>query len=99
MTPQCDLRLSRLVAETASQTSLFERIAAGDGSAVRQCMDEYGGLVWSLARRFSSSAADAEDASQEIFLELWKSAARYDPAMGSERHSLRPLRGDVSLTA
>lgn len=47
-------------------------------------MDVYGGLVWSLARRFSRSAADAEDASQEIFLEIWKSAARYDPAQGSE---------------
>ena len=47
-------------------------------------MDAYGGLVWSLARRFSRSAADAEDATQEIFLEIWKSAARYDAAMGSE---------------
>jgi len=41
-------------------------------------------LVWSLARRWSNSAADAEDATQEIFLEIWKSAARYDPAMGSD---------------
>lgn len=47
-------------------------------------MDTYGGLVWSLARRFSRSAADAEDATQEIFLEIWKSAARYDATMGSE---------------
>jgi RNA polymerase sigma-70 factor (ECF subfamily) len=47
-------------------------------------MDAYGGLVWSLARRFCRSAADAEDATQEIFLEIWKSASRYDAAMGSE---------------
>lgn len=64
--------------------ALFERIAAGDAGAVRECMDQYGGLVWSLARRYSESAADAEDATQEIFLEIWKSAARYDPAMGKE---------------
>ena len=64
--------------------SVLERIAAGDESAVRECMDQYGGLVWTLARRFSESAADAEDASQEIFLEIWKSAARFDPARGSE---------------
>jgi RNA polymerase sigma-70 factor (ECF subfamily) len=63
---------------------LLERIAAGDAKAVRECMDVYGGLVWSLARRFSRSAADAEDATQEIFLEIWKSAARYDAKMGSE---------------
>lgn len=66
------------------EKSLFERIAAGDPSAVRECMDTYGGLVWSLARRYSDSAADAEDATQEIFLEIWKSAARYDPTMGKE---------------
>lgn len=47
-------------------------------------MDVFGGLVWSLARRMSSSAADAEDATQEIFLEIWKSAGRYDAALGSE---------------
>jgi RNA polymerase sigma-70 factor (ECF subfamily) len=64
--------------------SLLERIAAGDESAVRECMDQYGGLVWTLARRFSESAADAEDASQEIFLQIWKSAARFDAARGSE---------------
>lgn len=63
---------------------LLERIAAGDASAVKECMDAYGGLIWSLARRLSPSAADAEDATQEIFLEIWRSAARYDPKMGSE---------------
>jgi RNA polymerase sigma-70 factor (ECF subfamily) len=68
----------------AAPKSLLERIAAGDESAVRDCMDQYGGLVWTLARRFSESAADAEDASQEIFLEIWRSAARFDAARGTE---------------
>lgn len=63
---------------------LFERIAAGDATAVKDCMDVYGSLVWSLARRYTQSAADAEDATQEIFLELWKSASRYDRSMGKE---------------
>jgi RNA polymerase sigma-70 factor (ECF subfamily) len=64
--------------------TLLERIAAGDAAAVRECMDAYGNLVWALARRLSASAADAEDATQEIFLEIWKSAARYDPSVASE---------------
>lgn len=64
--------------------SLLERIAAGDSAAVKECMDVYGGLVWALARRMSHSAADAEDATQEIFVEIWKSAARYDAALGPE---------------
>lgn len=64
--------------------TLLERIAAGDHTAVKECMATYGGLVWSLARRFSATVADAEDAAQEIFLEIWKSAGRYDPSLGSE---------------
>lgn len=64
--------------------SVFERIAQGEHSAVRECMARHGGLVWSLARRFSETLADAEDATQEIYLELWKSAHRYRADSGSE---------------
>lgn len=71
-------------AKAAAQRPILERIALGDQRAVKECMDVYGGLVWSLARRYNYSAADAEDATQEIFLEIWKSAARYDAAMGAE---------------
>jgi RNA polymerase sigma-70 factor, ECF subfamily len=64
--------------------SVLERIAAGDGAAVRECIDRYGRLIWSLARKFSLTLMDAEDAVQEIYLEIWKSASRYDSAAGSE---------------
>lgn len=60
------------------------RVASGDRAAIRECIQRYGGLVWSLARRSSAASNDAEDAVQEIFLDLWKSAARFDPAIGSE---------------
>jgi len=63
---------------------LLPRVAAGEGAAVRECIARYGGLIWSLARRASRAQEDAEDAVQEIFLDLWKSAARFDPALGSE---------------
>jgi RNA polymerase sigma-70 factor, ECF subfamily len=65
-------------------SSLLERIAKGDHSAFDECVTRHGDLVWSIARRFSSNAADAEDATQDIFLHLWKSAVRYDAARGSE---------------
>jgi len=64
--------------------SLLERIAAGDAAAVKECMSAYGNLVWALARRMSPTAADAEDATQEIFLEIWKSAARYNAEVATE---------------
>lgn len=65
--------------------SILQRISAGDQTAIRACLDEYGDLVWRLARRYLSRAdADVEDAVQEVFLELWVSAGRFDPSKGSE---------------
>ena len=62
----------------------LERIAAGDPGAVQECISDFGKAVWSLALRLSPTHADAEDATQEIFLDLWRSAARFDPGKGSE---------------
>jgi RNA polymerase sigma-70 factor (ECF subfamily) len=63
---------------------VLPRIAAGDPAAVPDCIARYGGLVWALARRFLGNPADAEDAVQDVFIELWKNAARYDPTRASE---------------
>lgn len=60
------------------------RIAAGDRAAVQECIDHYGNLIWALARRQSPNQHDAEDAVQEIFIDLWKNAARFDEAQSSE---------------
>jgi len=63
---------------------VLDRVAAGESSAVDDCMSQYGGLVWSLARRFCPDRTDAEDAVQEIFIEVWRNAGRFDAAIGSE---------------
>jgi RNA polymerase sigma-70 factor (ECF subfamily) len=65
-------------------TPLLPRIAAGDERAVSECVARYGALVWSLVRRWSPDGTDAEDAVQEIFVDLWRTAARYDTARTSE---------------
>jgi RNA polymerase sigma-70 factor, ECF subfamily len=64
--------------------SLLARVAAHDAAAARACIERYGGLVWSLARRARLDPAEAEDAVQDIFVDLWKSAGRFDPANGTE---------------
>jgi RNA polymerase sigma-70 factor (ECF subfamily) len=64
--------------------SLLSRIAAGDPNAVSACLERYGGLVWSLTRRFLGQSADAEDAVQDIFVDLWRNAPRYDARLASE---------------
>ncbi len=65
--------------------SVLQRMASGEAAAVRDCIDEFGALVWSLARRLSRTPADAEDATQEIFLDIWRSAGRFDPTQGSDK--------------
>lgn len=63
---------------------LLPKIAAGDPEAVEAFLHRHSNMVWGLARRFCRSAEDAEDATQEILVEVWKSAERYDSRAGSE---------------
>lgn len=64
--------------------AILKRIASGDKTAVQDCLNAYGGLVWSLARRLSPNTDEAEDAVQEIFVDVWKNAQRFDDAQASE---------------
>lgn len=63
---------------------VLTRIALGEESAVDEFMASYGNLVWALAKRFTNTSEDAEDAAQEIFLEIWQNAGRYDSTKSAE---------------
>jgi RNA polymerase sigma-70 factor, ECF subfamily len=63
---------------------LLPRVALGDPAAVRECLDRFGPLVWSLARQHSRSRSDAEDAVQDIFVDILGSAGRFDGSRGTE---------------
>lgn len=69
---------------THNKFTILCRVAAGESAAVRECVDRYGDMVWRLARRYLRNSADAEDAVQDIFIDIWRSAARYDAAIASE---------------
>ncbi len=69
---------------STQQGTLLERVARGDSGAVREVIDAYGGLVYSLARRFTRNEQEADDAAQDIFLDVWRSAARFDTSLGAE---------------
>jgi len=68
----------------ANAEPLLPRIAAGDERAVRECVARYGSLVWSLVRRWSPDSQEAEDAVQDVFIDLWRTAARFDPTRATE---------------
>jgi len=82
--PETAIGKQRIEAQEMNE-SILARVANGDAKAVRECIDEFGGLVWAIARRMARTRADAEDAVQEIFIDVWKSAGRFDPAQGSEK--------------
>ena len=65
--------------------SVLQRIATGEKAAVRECIETFGPLVWSMARRMSRTPADAEDATQDIFIDIWRSAGSFDGTLGTER--------------
>ena len=65
-------------------SSILQRVAARDQASVPECIERYGGLVWSLARRLCPPGADPDDAVQEIFLALWRGADKFDPERGDE---------------
>ena len=64
--------------------AILNRIASGDSNAVQECLKAYGGLIWSLARRMLRDSNDAEDVVQEIFVDIWKNAEKFDPSQSSE---------------
>lgn len=64
--------------------AILQRIANGDASAVQECLKKYGGLVWSIARKMLRNSDEAEDAVQEIFVDVWKNAQRFDETKSSE---------------
>lgn len=77
-------RAHTMTRQEAETDLLLPKIAEGDADAVDACLDRFGGLVWSLARRMCRDGHEAEDAVQDIFVEVWKNAGRYDASVASE---------------
>jgi RNA polymerase sigma factor (sigma-70 family) len=74
------------VAQREGQTeeSVLDRVARGDPGAVRECIDRFGNLIWSITVRMTCTRADAERAVEEVFVDVWRSARRFDPEQTSE---------------
>ncbi len=62
---------------------LMTRVARGDEAALAELYDRFSALVYRMAYQMTPTRADAEDAVQEIFVRLWRSADRYNPQRAS----------------
>lgn len=62
---------------------LLTLVARGDEQAFERLYDQLSGPVFGLVRRVVRDAAQAEEVAQEVFVEVWRTAARFDAAKGS----------------
>lgn len=62
---------------------LLGRVARGDEAAFEQVYDRVAGSVYGLVRRVLRDPAQSEEVTQEVLIEVWRSASRYDRARGS----------------
>jgi RNA polymerase sigma-70 factor (ECF subfamily) len=67
---------------SASLEHLLGIVAQGDHEAFEAVYDRSAPQVYGLVRRVLLDAAQAEEVAQEVFLEVWRSAASFDPSRG-----------------
>ena len=70
---------------TLADEDLMQLIRRGKPSAFEVIYERHASAAFSLAYRIVGTRNGAEDVSQEAFLNIWRSGARYDRARGSVR--------------
>jgi RNA polymerase sigma-70 factor, ECF subfamily len=62
---------------------LLARVARGDQAAFATVYDRCAAQVYGLVRRVVRDPAQSEEVTQEVMLEVWRTASRFDPYRGS----------------
>ena len=75
----------------ADLAALLAKVARGDEAAFAGVYDRFATVVYGLVRRVVRDPAQSEEVTQEVLLEVWRTAARFDPGEGSARSWLMTL--------
>lgn len=62
---------------------LLERVASGDAAAFGELYDLTSSRVYGMVLRVLRDPGYSEEVTQEVYLQVWRSAASYDPRAGS----------------
>ncbi|WP_111718473.1 ECF RNA polymerase sigma factor SigK [Homoserinimonas sp. OAct 916] len=65
-----------------AEAQLLGQVSGGDQDAFGELYDRFAPRVLGLVRRLLLDHAQAEEVTQEVFLEVWQSAGRFDPNKG-----------------
>ena len=76
---------------------IFSAIAAGDQKAFQHFYQENCGLVYSIALRILRDGSLAEDAVQEAFVKIWRSAGQFDATLGTPQGWISVIARNVAL--
>jgi RNA polymerase sigma-70 factor, ECF subfamily len=79
------MAVEREKAERLADEELMPLIGDKDPEAFAVFYDRHGGVAYSLAYRIVGERGTAEDVTQEAFISVWRSGARFDRARGSVR--------------
>ena len=63
--------------------ALLGRVALENEDAFEQLYDRVAGSVLGVVRRILRDPAQSEEVTQEVLVEIWRTAARFDPERGS----------------
>jgi RNA polymerase sigma-70 factor, ECF subfamily len=77
--------MNRDAMQKLADEDLMTLVERKDPGAFEILYDRHGGAAYSLAHRIVGDPGAAEDVTQEAFLSIWRSGARFDPARGSVR--------------
>lgn len=71
--------------DETSDAAWLTRIAGGDHAALAALYDRYAGVLLALCHAILGPSSEAEELLHDVFLDVWRSAARYQSSWGSVR--------------